>query len=208
MGDEKTWEKRYHWYVKSVFLLITGLLALTGNQLLIALFAVAAIWMLVNVLLALHGAYWMWSRHRQYTRMTQYQRDEMERGLIYALENLDMEATRILELSGLHPEVPAYQEVAKRRRTAQDVIMLNEQWRSELWGIPARPLYEIRHSWVVRDPYWLAAETAKLQESARREEERAEWRAMLWASVSAPPAQPPPNLYPYPYPTTHPGVPE
>jgi len=121
---------------------------------------------------AVFGPFWIWSRRRKYAKLTQEQRDFMERGMIYQYEALSNEQTRLLDATGLRPELPVYQQAGARTVTARDAILLNEKWRSELFGIPVRDLAEIRAYWIARDPAWQAAEIAKAQEYERQQIER------------------------------------
>lgn len=178
MGANKTWMGRNHWYAKGGLLLITGALALTRIPVLVGLFVAMATWTLLVSLFALKAAHWTRSRRSQYAKMPQAQRDEMQRQMIYAHEELDRQTHTLTNVTGMLPKQRAvYQADVKRRDTAAGAIMLHEQWQSELLGVPSRSLPEVRRYWVERDPVWLTAETEQQQKAERRDREWAAKRS-------------------------------
>ena len=79
--------------------------------------------------------------------------------MIYQYEELDKQTETMKNRRGLTKEEHSRQlKVEAPRNTAAQAILLNEQWRSELFRIPPRSLAEIRWYWVQQDPTWLASE--------------------------------------------------
>lgn len=107
------------------------------------------------------GSRWERKRKKDYANLTREQRDFMERGMIYQYEELDKQTETMLNRSGMTKEQRAADQKRRAARdTAAQTIMMIEQWRSELFGVPARSLAEIRWHWVQQDPAWLASETS------------------------------------------------
>ncbi len=165
-----SWAESHHWWLKIGALVLTGLLALTASPLFVWLFLIVLIWMSGVFLFSLRGKYWMGSRRRRYAAMTAAQREEMERGMVYAYEARRIEASTILSVNFLNPDNPTYVQAANRKIIAYEGIRLGERWRAELRGVPMRPYSTIRKHWMDLDPEWKARELAE-QEAEERERE-------------------------------------
>jgi hypothetical protein len=105
------------------------------------------------------GPLWMRSRRKQYANLTQDQRDWIEREMIYEHERCEREICERKTWMVLTKEnFVELRKLEGARDTAEQAIVLNEKWRSEMSGTPARSLDAIRWYWVLQDPAWYAAE--------------------------------------------------
>ena len=148
----QTWFQRHHWYFKGFLVLLTGTFALTGKPGFIALFIVISFWMTYVALQFLHGKYWTWSRRRRYARLSYDQREDAQRRIINQFEYLFAQTFAWYALPDMtRAQLATYKQQSKNRDALSSIVMLYEQWRSELLGVPLRSLPDIRRYWMEHD---------------------------------------------------------